>query len=119
MNTHKGKIALEGLRLFAHHGYYEEERLLGREFILDIYVEADLATAGRTDQLGDTLNYEKIIDLCKEEMKIPSRLLEHVAHRIRERILALTGRDAVVKVRISKPNPLLGVELGRFYVELG
>ncbi len=119
MNTHKGKIALEGLRLFARHGYYEEERLLGREFILDIYVVADLGSPGRTDQLKDTLNYEIIIAICQEEMKIPSKLLEHVAYRIRERILALTGGDAEVRVRISKPNPLLEVELGRFFVELG
>ncbi len=119
MNSHKGKIALEGLRLFARHGYYEEERLLGREFILDIYVGTDLGDPGLTDLLKDTIDYEKIIAICQEEMKIPSKLLEHVAYRIRERILALAGRDSGVKVRISKPNPLLDVELGRFYVELG
>lgn len=119
MNKHKGKIALEGLRLFARHGYYEEERLLGREFILDIYVGTDLGDPGRTDQLKDTIDYEKIIAICQEEMKIPSKLLEHVAYRIREKILPLTGGDAEIKVRISKPNPLLQVELGRFFVEVG
>ena len=44
-------IALEGMRFFAYHGYYEEERILGNDFILDVYVNAETVLTKFTDDL--------------------------------------------------------------------
>ena len=42
----------------------------------------------KTDELQDTVSYVDIYTLLKEEMAVPSKLLEHVAGRIGERLFA-------------------------------
>ena len=44
-------IALEGMRFYAYHGYYEEERTLGNEFILDVYVNTEIVLTTLVDDL--------------------------------------------------------------------
>jgi 7,8-dihydroneopterin aldolase/epimerase/oxygenase len=114
----KSIIGIEGIRIFAHHGYYEEERLIGREFVTDVYVSMNQNKAGDSDQLGDTLNYEQVLNICTEEMAITSKLLEHVCARIGNRIKNLLNAESSVRVRISKEVPLLSVQIDRFYVEM-
>ena len=49
-------IALEGMRFFAYHGYYEEERILGNEFILDVYVNTETILTKFVDDLHADLD---------------------------------------------------------------
>ena len=114
----KNRIGIEGIRIFAHHGYYEEERLIGREFVTDIYISMNLDKAGDSDRLVDTINYEDVLNICKEEMAITSKLLEHVCARIGNRIKKLIPEEISVLIRISKESPLLSVQLDRFFVEM-
>lgn len=113
----KGKIAIEGMKIFAHHGYYPEEQTLGKEFIVDVYLDVDFADTFQSDHIRDTINYEEVVEICVEEMKRPSRLLEHVAIRIVERIKLLSSKHINIKVRIQKPHPLLKIPIDKFYVE--
>lgn len=112
------KIGIEGIRIFAYHGYYEEERRIGREFLLDIYIQMELDKVGTTDELSDTVNYEQVLAICKEEMEITSKLLEHVCIRIAKKIKVLTLQQGIVCVRMSKLSPNLPVQLDRFFVEM-
>lgn len=112
-----GKIAIEGMKIFAHHGYYEIEQKLGKEFIVDVYLDFDFTETAKTDFIGDTINYEDVIAICLEEMKQPSKLLEQVAIRIAERIKLLSTRSLGINVRIQKPHPLLKVPIEKFYVQ--
>ncbi len=114
---HKGKIAIEGMKIFAHHGYYPEEQALGKEFIVDVYLDVDFADTLQSDHIRDTINYEEVVEICVEEMKRPSRLLEHVAIRIVEQIKLLSPKQMNIKVRIHKPHPLLKIPMDKFYVE--
>jgi len=113
----KGKIAIEGMKIFAHHGYYPEERAVGKEFIVDVYLDIDFQDTLKSDHIRDTINYEDIIEICREEMKQPSKLLEHVAIRMVERISRLSPKEMTIKVRIQKPNPILKIPMDKFYVE--
>lgn len=113
----KGRIAIEGMKIFAHHGYYEEERLMGKEFIVDVYLEFDFEDVLVSDHIRDTINYEEVIDLCLEEMNQPSKVLEQVAIRMAERISRLSDKPLGIKIRIQKPYPVLKVPMDRFYVE--
>lgn len=112
------KIGIEGIKIFAHHGYYEVERLIGREFILDVYIDINFDLAGKTDQLSDTINYEQVLIICKEEMAIASKLLENVCSRIAHRTKALTIEECVVTVRIKKQTPYLPIQMDQFFVEV-
>ena len=49
-------IALEGMRFYAYHGYYEEERTLGNEFILDVYVNTEIVLTTLVDDLHADLD---------------------------------------------------------------
>ncbi len=112
------RIGIESIKIFAYHGYYDIEQKIGQEFVLDIYVAMDLIAAGASDQLPDSINYEDILVICKEEMMLTSRILEHVATRIGHRIQILTAQRIQVTVRISKHHPGLPLPIDRFFVEI-
>ena len=106
-----GIIELKGMRFFAHHGCFSEEKTIGNFFVVDFTVVADLSAAGESDDLEDTLNYQKIFDMVKEEMEVSSNLLEHVATRILKRFKAAFPETGKATVSISKLNPPLGGEV--------
>ena len=103
-----GQIALEGMEFFAFHGYYDEEQKIGNKYGVDLYIHTDLYAAGATDNLAQTINYEVLYRLVAEEMLAPARLLEHLGHRVVDRVLARFPHIRSVKVSVSKFNPPLG-----------
>jgi len=111
-------IALEGLLIYAHHGYYKEEQIIGNDYQIDIYAEVDHIQATETDLLTDTINYETLFRICKSEMSKNSMLLEHVAQRIVNKIKSIYTNTSSVRIRISKLNPPLGVSCARSFIEI-
>lgn len=107
-NHRMGQIALEGLEFFAFHGYYDEEQKIGNKYGVDLYIKSNLLAAGESDKLQATVNYEVLYRLVVEEMRAPARLLEHVAHRVLDRIMAELPHVRKVKINVSKFNPPLG-----------
>lgn len=103
-----GEIALEGMEFFAFHGFYDEEQKIGNKYGVDLYLKTDLHTAGASDNLAATVNYEKLYKLVVQEMGQPARLLEHLGHRILEGVLTEFPGVQHVKVSVSKFNPPLG-----------
>ncbi|WP_411274672.1 dihydroneopterin aldolase [Daejeonella sp.] len=101
------KVSLEGVRVFAYHGYYPEEQILGTEFIVDVDTELEVFTAGE-DEISNTVNYEKLFHIISHEMQTPRKLIETVAHaildQIRHEFLAVKN----IRVVIRKMNPPLG-----------
>lgn len=100
-------IALEGMRFFAHHGYYEEERTLGGEYLLDVYVDVSEPEGAQTDELAQTVNYETIYLICQREMKRPSKLLERVVDRISDRLRFQFQQLLGLRIRLQKLHPPL------------
>lgn len=113
-----GLIAVEGLQFYSHHGYYKEEQVLGGKYIVDIYMQLDIADAAATDDLKKTINYEEIYQLTKIEMEVHARLIEHVCQRILDKIRQKYPNLEHLKVRVSKHNPPLKGSVERVYVEL-
>ena len=114
------KIALEGMRFYAFHGFYEEEQRTGTYFEVDVYMETTFSRKVYTDDLGSTINYETVYFICKAAMKKRSKLIETVAARI---ILGLkkhfhSNKLGDITVRIRKENPPLGGEVANAMVEL-
>ena len=103
-----GQIALEGMEFFAFHGYYDEEQKIGNKYGVDLYIKTNLLAAGESDKLQQTVNYEVLYRLVAEEMRAPARLLEHVAHRVLDRIMAELPHVRRVRINVSKFNPPLG-----------
>ncbi|GGD17253.1 dihydroneopterin aldolase [Hyunsoonleella pacifica] len=103
-----GIIKVENIRVFSYHGCLEEETKIGSDYRVDIEVKADLQKSAKTDELTDTVDYVFLNNVIKQEMAIPSKLLETVAKRILNRIFS---EDTMVKkatISISKLNPPIG-----------
>jgi 7,8-dihydroneopterin aldolase/epimerase/oxygenase len=103
-----GIILLEGLEFFAYHGHYQEERVIGTKFIVDVEYEYPSDPAEVSDKIADALNYQEVFMVVKREMEITSHLLEHVARRILDAIHHAFPAAGKVRVKISKVNPQLG-----------
>lgn len=96
------RIELSGMCFWGRHGVRDAEREYAQEFRVDLEVEADLAEAGSSDRLGDTVDYSKLRAIAKEVVEgPPSQLIESLAQRIATRTLELPRVRAVV-VRITK-----------------
>lgn len=111
-------IEIEGMEFYAFHGHFEVEKIAGNRFLVNLSIEADCSQAAQSDRLEDTLDYQKAYLAVKEEMAIPSDLLEHVAQRIIERLKSEFPRVLKVRVKVSKMNPPMGGQIERVSVTL-
>lgn len=106
----KSEIFIEGIKVFAHHGVFPEERKEGQDFLIDIRMEADLEEASRSDRIEDTVDYAAVARSVAEVATSCSfNLLESVCRAIADRILE-DGKVSSVEVTVRKPNAYLGVE---------
>lgn len=103
-----GKVKVENIKVYAYHGCLKEETAIGSEYRVDVLVNADLSKASLSDDLSDTVDYVHINHIVKEEMKVPSKLLEHVAQRIINRIFLEIQLVTKTTVSVSKINPPIG-----------
>jgi len=112
------KITLENMEFHAFHGCLEHEITLGNTFIVTVTMEFDTKQAGKSDELSDTLNYQLIYDLVKQEMEIPSKLIEHIGQRIAKRIMTSYTQITALKLKLSKLNPPLGGKVQAVSIEI-
>lgn len=110
------RIALEGMHFFAYHGYYEEERIVGNQFIIDTIVDIDSFDSA-DDDINDTVNYESIYDIVKVHMGKKYKLLETIALNIATELKTNFSNIKKVKVRVSKIGPQLGGEVDKAVIE--
>ena len=113
-----GRIAINGMRFYAHHGCFDEERAIGTHFVVDIWMEVDTRTAEVSDNIADTVNYLEVYQGVKHEMETPSNLLERVARRVGEAVMSQFTDTMSVVVKISKLNPPLGGQMESVSVEV-
>ena len=113
-----GKIKLQNIRVYAHHGCLSQETIIGSEYSVNIGVNADLKQAAASDVLKQTIDYVHLNHIVKEEMQTPSKLLEHVAQRIIDRIFNEITMAKKVNVAVSKVNPPIGGDVAAVTVIL-
>lgn len=102
------QIELKEMKFYAYHGVMEQEQKVGNHFVVNLLLTAPLEKAVAYDRLEDTINYATVYELVKQEMSIPSRLIEHAAGRI---LLALKNyfpQLLEVELKLSKLNPPFG-----------
>lgn len=98
-------IQIEGIECYAYHGCLEEETKIGGRFSVDVTLHLDLTKAIATDDLSQTADYVVIHKIVREQMNIPSKLIEHVAGRILEKIKSAYPQCSQVIVKVTKFNP--------------
>lgn len=113
-----GIIKLTNVQVYAYHGCLIEEGKIGSDYRVDLKVKANLQPSAATDHLKDTVDYVHLNKIIKEEMSIRSKLLEHVAKRILDRIFAEIPITEEATVEVSKINPPIGGNVEMVTVEM-
>lgn len=112
-------ISVEQIKVWAHHGVYQEERVTGRYFLVDVSVIAELNEKELLkDELSATYNYEMIAEIVQEEMQDTCALLEKKAIHMAQKIKMSDARIIQVKLKLSKLNPPLPGVVGSTAVEI-
>ena len=111
-------IFLNGLRFHAFHGVIPQERLTGNDYRVDLKIDFPLETAVGSDNVDDTLNYATVYTAVKEEMDVPSQLIERVAYRIADRLFRTFKAINEVEIKVEKCNPPMGADCEGAGVEL-
>ncbi len=100
------RIVVAELPIRARVGVTERERASEQELIVDVELAVDLRAAGASDDLGDTVDYDRacrtVVDVASSR---PYSLIEALAERTAEALLADPAVDEVV-VRVRKPAAL-------------
>lgn len=98
------RIVITGIEVFAYHGVLDHERADGQLFGVDVALEVDLAAAGTSDDLGDTIDYGLLADSIHERVAGERwNLIERVAQRVAELVLE-DPRVTATEVTIHKPQ---------------
>jgi len=113
-----GQIKLENIKVFASHGCLREETIIGSEYSIDLIVKANLSNSSKSDNLLDTVDYVLLNKIVKEEMAIPSKLLETVAKRILNRVFIESDFVTKATILVSKINPPIGGDVEKVTIKM-
>ncbi len=111
-------ISIEKMEFYAYHGCFEEEQKIGTWFNVDLSLEVNTSKAEKSDNIEDTVNYQSVYQVVKEQMMIPSHLLENVARRILDAIGKNFPAVSYAWVKVKKMNPPLGGVMESVSVEI-
>jgi dihydroneopterin aldolase len=117
MTKIRQQVALHDVRFFAYHGFYPEEQKIGSVFYVDIetYFHPDKKIS---DDLMNTLNYERLFAIADAAMAQTSKLIETVAERILQELIHEFPYLERISVGIRKMHPPLAGEVGASVVNL-
>lgn len=100
------QIEVRGIRALGIIGLCREEQERPQPFEIDFDVDTDVSLAGETDDLADTIDYGALIGLVTRVVENERHLLlEKVASRLADELLAFDDRASGVRVTIRKLRP--------------
>lgn len=125
------RILIKDLEIYANHGVFKEEKILGQKFLITMELYLPLREPGKTGNLNKSVHYGELSHKVEEEFKRKSYdLIEEAAENLAEFILKEYEIIEEVKVSIKKPwapilKPLDYVEVSvlrkwhKSYIALG
>lgn len=106
-----GLIEIEGMEFYSYHGHFVTEQVVGNKFVVNVAIETNCDAAGKSDDLKDALDYQKVYNLIKKEMEKKSFLLENICDRILEALYAEFDTIDKATIKVSKLNPPMGGQI--------
>ena len=97
-------IELNHLHFVAYHGLYEQEKINGGEFVVDLKAGIKVGNE-KIDQLSQTADYEVLYEIIRKVMAEPKDLLETVAGEIIEKIHERFVNILSIEIKITKKKP--------------
>jgi len=102
-----GYIALKGVEVFAKIGVTQEERQIGRKFLVDVKIKYPLKKASQSDDFKDTFDYGIIAEVIHTQFRREFRLLETACRAIGEELLQHDSGIKQMEIRIQKLSPFI------------
>jgi dihydroneopterin aldolase len=112
------RILIPGLRELGVHGALPEEQVRPQPFEVNLELQVDLAKAGASDDLADTVDYGVVCDAVSRVVATESyRLLERLAQRIAE-VCTADPRVIGVVVEVRKLHPPVQAQVDHVAVRI-
>ena len=102
-NGSRTRLFINDLRVSGLHGVYEEERLSGNEFSVDVELDGDFTKAIETDRIEDSVDIDQVVALIRDvnrqnQFHLIESFADSIAHVLLEQYPILLR----VVVRVTK-----------------
>ena len=112
------KIEIRNLEIFANHGVFPEENVLGQKFVVSATLYTDTRKAGLTDELTASIHYGEVSHMITKFAKEHTyKLLEALAENLCQMLLSELPLLKKITLRIEKPWAPVGLPLDTVAVE--
>lgn len=113
------KITIKDLEIYANHGVFPEENVLGQKFLVSAVLHTSTRKAGLTDDLTASIHYGEVSHLIKKIVSENTwKLLEKIAEETASAILLTYPLVSQVDITIKKPWAPIGLPLDTVSVEI-
>lgn len=113
------KIIIKELEVFAKHGVFKEENVLGQKFVVSAELYVNTRKAGITDELSLSVSYDNVCKFIYSFMTTNTfKLIEAAAEHLCLAILARFELVSGIKLKIEKPWAPIGLHLESAAVEI-
>ncbi len=104
------------MSFYGYHGVTAAEKETGRRFEVDCELEVDLADAGQSDRLADTIDYGRVYETIREVVEgrafsLIEGLASSLAHRLLEEFPAYRVTLWVRKMNPPIPGNIKAIEI--------
>ncbi len=112
-------IRLQNAVFYAYHGVLSDEQSLGGKFQVDVELHCDLSGGAKSDNLKETVDYERVYD-CIRGIVVGRKflLLERLGSEIANGILSQFSKVERVVVRVRKPGAAVKGVIDHVEVEI-
>ena len=107
----KATVKVENLKIYAFHGCMEEEKVIGSDYIVNIYALCSVGEKAFEDEIGGSVDYVDLARIAKKEMSKRSKLLEVVVKRIIDSCFDEISVLEKVSVTVCKLNPPINADV--------
>lgn len=112
-------IYIKDLEVFAKHGVFPEENVLGQKFLVSAALGTSTREAGQKDDLTKSIHYGEVSHFISRFLKEHTfKLLEAAAEKLAEELLLKIDRLESVRLEIKKPWAPIGLPLKTVSVEI-
>lgn len=113
------EIRIDGLKCYAYHGVYDEEKEKGQYFFINAVLYTDTRAAGKTDDLELSTDYGAVCHFMNDWMKQNvCNLLEMVAENLAREILLRFPLINSLDLEIQKPQAPIGLPFENVSVKI-
>lgn len=104
------QIRIQDLEVYAKHGVYAEENILGQQFLVSLTMNIDLSKPGQTDEMEDSIDYGQVCHFVTDFMQQNTfHLIEAVAENLAEKLLFQYNRIQNIWIEVKKPWAPIGL----------